>query len=754
MDELLPLIPYGATEISAIISVVNQNDIWTYFHGGLPVFRHDANDKKAFKMITSSFINQGLCRNIDIQKSFNVSKTSIIRNCKRFKKDGPAAFYNPIKRSSNASVLTKEKIIEIEELFELGLKRSEIAKETGIRHCTISKAIQQGRIVEKKKSKIVPLSNKSERSRIDAEAGKEIGVACTRTTERAFAAFNIFNTAESRFETCYDVTNGGVLTALPALIENGLYHEINKTFSEFNGYYSVVQVLTLLAFMALIRIKTPEQLRWQSPGEIGKLLGLDRCPEVKCLREKMSVLSQDGAAEKWGEQLSQKWMNDNPDFAGVLYVDGHVRLYDGKENVPKQFVSRQRLCLKGFMDFWVNDRLGQPFFVVRQAVNHGMLEALRNDIVPRLLKEVPGQPSKKEIEIDINLHRFIIVFDREGYSPEFFKEMWTQHRIACITYNKYPGEDWEENEFKKTKVKLVGGEITSMDLAKKEKIIGTKEAKIKVDEIRKLTKNKHQTSIISTAYKLDMDFTAAFMFTRWCQEAFFGYMMEHFAIDLLSEYTKVDVPDTEKVISPEWRCLEKEKNSLNGKVKSKKSRFSDFVLKPMEPTGTKKYKKWEKAKAEFAEEIKILEEKLKIVKVRQKEKNKYIEISDLPEEELFQQIASDKKNISDSIKMISYRAETAMAGLIVDDFGRLNQARALVRNVFSSEADLFPDTKAGKLIIRLHNLSTCGLDKKLDKLLQHLNDSKMKFPGTNMELVYERIGSEKVSSKLPAGQDF
>lgn len=151
MDELLPLIPYGATEISDVISVVNQNDTWTYFHGGLPVFRHDANDKKAFKMITSSFIDQGLCRNVDIQNSFNVSKSGIIRNCKKFKKDGPAAFYNPIKRSGNASVLTKEKIIEIEELFELGLKRSEAAKETGIKHCTISKAIQQGRIIEKKK---------------------------------------------------------------------------------------------------------------------------------------------------------------------------------------------------------------------------------------------------------------------------------------------------------------------------------------------------------------------------------------------------------------------------------------------------------------------------------------------------------------------------------------------------------------------------------------------------------------------------
>jgi len=571
-------------------------------------------------------------------------------------------------------------------------------------------------------------------------AAEKHGIACTRINERALATFGIFNTGESRFEPCLDVANGGVLTALPALIENGLYHEIDKYFTEFNGYYSVVHILTLLAFMALVRIKTAEQLRWESPGEFGKLLGLDRCPEVRCLREKMANLSQDGAAEKWGEQLSRKWMNDNPDFAGVLYVDGHVRLYGGEEKIPKQFVSRQRLCLKGFMDFWVNDRLGQPFFVVRQPVNHGMLEVLRNDIVPRLLEEIPGQPSVEQLQTDLKLHRFIIVFDREGYSPEFFKEMWTKHRIACITYDKYPGEDWKETDFGETEIKLIGGEITSMNLAKKEKIIGNKKVNFQVDAIRKLTKNKHQTSIISTAYKLKMEFVAAFMFTRWCQEAFFKYMMAHYAIDALLEYTKADVPGTEKVISPEWRRLEKEKNSLNGKIKSKKSRFADFSLNPMELTWTKKYKKWEKAKEEIAEEIKILEEKLIVIKAKQKEKNKYIKIADLPDEESFQQIATGKKNFSDAIKMISYRAETTMAGLVVDDFGRFDQARALVCDVFSSDADLVPDTESGKLTIRLHNLSTRALNKKLDKLLEVLNDSKTKYPCTNMVLFYERIG--------------
>ena len=82
---------------------------------------------------------------------------------------------------------------------------------------------------------------------------------------------------------------------------------------------------------------------------------------------------------------------------------------------------------------WVNDVLGQPFFAVSRPIDHGLLEALKSDIVPRLLKEVPGQPSAAELEADRYRVRFVILFDRQWNSPEFFKEMWQTHRIACAT---------------------------------------------------------------------------------------------------------------------------------------------------------------------------------------------------------------------------------------------------------------------------------------------------------------------------------
>ncbi len=742
MDEILPLIPYGATKIANNLSVISENDEWTYYHGVLPVTTHKASDTRFFRMITSSFILNGVCRNADIIRVFNVSKSSVIRNCKKCGERGSDAFFkNSGKGERKSKVLTEDKLKKAEELLLASFSRSEVASKIGVKYDTLSKAMQDGRLKTASLSVASSCIDKSARSLIDYNAGEGIGVACTRPCERTLAAFGLLNIAESRFERCNDVTNGGVLTALPALISNGLYHEIDKCFTEFSGYYSVTHVITLLAFMALCRIKTVEKLRWQPPGELGKLLGLDRIPEVRCLRNKLTELSNNGAAEKWGELLTKKWMDEAPDLAGVLYVDGHVRLYGGQEKLPKQYVSRERLCLRGVMDFWVNDMLGQPFFVVRTTVNPGMLQVLRETIVPRLLKDVPGQPTEEMLKADPHLHRFIIVFDREGYSPGFFKEMWEKHRIACMTYNKYPGDDWEKSEFQDVAVRLINGENTNMELAERGTMVGSGKDKLWMREIRKLTKSGHQTSIVSTAYSLCNMVLAVLMFARWCQENFFNYMMQHYAIDLLSDYLKEKVPDTEMVVSSKWRALEKKINSLNGRLKARKNRFADLTLHPAMEDNIKKYKEWEKTKIELAEEIKILETELIVFKTERKTIEKHIRVIDLSEEESFQALSSSKKHMVDTIKMIAYRAETAMGNIIWKECGTLEQARSLIRDVLASEADIIPDKHAKLLTVRLHNLSTRAMDRKLDKLLSVLNEAKMKYPCSDLTLRYERIGN-------------
>jgi hypothetical protein len=228
-----------------------------------------------------------------------------------------------------------------------------------------------------------------------------------------------------------------------------------------------------------------------------------------------------------------------------------VRVYNGRlTSLPRRYVSRERLCLRGITDYWVNDAIGRPFFVIEKSIDPGLLVTLRKDIVPRLLDDVPGQPAMRN---SMKIHRhagLLLVFDREGYSPSFFSEMWRNHRISCLTYHKHPGEPWPEEWFTPHKVAMPAGEVIDMQLCEMGTLVGSGKKAIWMREVRKLTDSGHQTSFISTAFDLPHTQLAARMFSRWSQENFFAYMMEHFDIDVVLEYGTTEFPDTEKVVNP------------------------------------------------------------------------------------------------------------------------------------------------------------------------------------------------------------
>ena len=97
---------------------------------------------------------------------------------------------------------------------------------------------------------------------------------------------------DSHFEACADVPKGGVLLALPALLASGLWERTEEHFELPQGYYQMVHVFLLVALLALARVRSLEGLRYCAPGEWGKVLGLDRVPEVRTLRNKLQQLGQ------------------------------------------------------------------------------------------------------------------------------------------------------------------------------------------------------------------------------------------------------------------------------------------------------------------------------------------------------------------------------------------------------------------------------------------------------------------------------
>src|SRR4029077_7620770 len=83
-------------------------------------------------------------------------------------------------------------------------------------------------------------------TRAVADAAAEMGTACTRPDQRVLAAFGLLDGAPVRFETFRDVSFGGVLCALPALAENGLFRHIHDCLKPLHGHYNTLHVIILL----------------------------------------------------------------------------------------------------------------------------------------------------------------------------------------------------------------------------------------------------------------------------------------------------------------------------------------------------------------------------------------------------------------------------------------------------------------------------------------------------------------------------
>ena len=172
-----------------------------------------------------------------------------------------------------------------------------------------------------------------------------------------------------------------------------------------------------------------------------------------------------------------------------------------------------------------------------------MIEKIKEEIIPQLDKDVPCQPSMEELEENPYLSRYMIVCDREIYSPEFFYDLW-QERIAVCTYQKNVKDKWPEEEFTSYEEVLPGGETVKVKLAERGVLLesiplkGGRKKQIWCREIRKRSESGHQTSIITTNFTMHLIMIGVYMFARWCQENFFKYMMEHFDIDGLVSYLK------------------------------------------------------------------------------------------------------------------------------------------------------------------------------------------------------------------------
>ena len=559
-----------------------------------------------------------------------------------------------------------------------------------------------------------------------------LGIATTRVEERVASSLGVCQQNTIHFEYSQSVCQAGLLFMLPALLAQGLLKTKNVYSFPAGHYYNLESIVLTLSFMALARIKNPEQLKQYKPGEIGRLIGLDRIPEVKCLREKIKLLTEQEKATKLNNLLIEHWYNKDEVLsqeAAFLYIDGHVRIYYGqKANLPSKFVSRQKLCLSATSEYWVNDAKGMPVMMVLGQLTEKLQTMIERDIIPQLLQtSLLDEPDKERSDPQCTF-----VFDREAYEPAFFQRLWNKYKIAIITYRKNVKDKWDENDFKSIDIKVLDQTVT-MHICEQE----TELSGHTFREIRRLSKDGHQTAIITTHPTLNKNDIAGRMFARWSQENFFRYLIQDYDFDKMIQYGTEEINPKAEVVNPPYRKISHKIKKIREKISRLESKLFPLVEQVMDgdldalPAITMKQAEYMERINHLKEVESELVEKRKLIPAR-------IKLEKMPEQTRYNKLKTESKMLMNIIKMICYRAESAMADLALPHLTRAREERRmLIKQIINNNADLIPDYTNNTLTVILHSLSSPRFNKATNELIKILNESQTIFPGTKLRLIYK-----------------
>jgi hypothetical protein len=384
-------------------------------------------------------------------------------------------------------------------------------------------------------------------------------------------------------------------------------------------------------------------------------------------------------------------------------------------------VTRRRLCMPATTDVWVQQQDAQPLFVVTAPANDDLRAMLLRHILP-------------EIRRLVGERRVTLCFDREGWSPKFFRECYEQG-FDVLTYRRGPYPTWRRAAFRPITATVEGREVRYMLAERAVDVLPG----FRMREVRRLSDDGgHQTAILTTRTDLPTAVVAYRMFERWTQENFFRYMRQHFALDALLTYA-VEPADPERTIpNPTRKALRKQLAEARTTLKALEQEYGHAAQQ--NPEGRRPTMRGFKiAHGALGQQIRAQERACRRLEVRLAALPERVPVKAVMDEAEIVKLAPEAKHLTDTIKMVAYRAEIALVRCLAPHYARTeDEGRALIREMLSSSVDVIPD--AQHLRIRLHSLANPRSNQALAHVCATLNALALQYPGTSQTLVYEAPG--------------
>jgi len=516
------------------------------------------------------------------------------------------------------------------------------------------------------------------------------------------------------------VPRGGVLLAVPVLLTSGIFEVAPKVYGSIGpAFYGLRTSILAFLLMALLRVKRAENLKEVAPAELGRVLGLDRAPEMKTLRGKLAELAARGKSLDFMRLLAHIRAKEHANDLAYLYIDGHVRVYSGQEKITKTYVMQRRLAMPGTIDYWVNDQRGQPLLVITAEANEGLSKML----LP-VLAEVRGV---------IGDRRATVAFDRGGWNLKLFKALIKDGNWDILTYRKGSSSPVPRKSFRMHKAKIDGREV-SYELSEKNVRIGG----MTLRQVTVLGKNDHQTHILTSKKGVPAIEIAYRMFDRWRQENYFKYMEAEFALDALVEYGTEEADPNRMVPNPKRKAIDKELAAAKAEA-AKLERDLGAAAFDNEEGKRRTMRGFKSATgATIGKPLREAREKVQEILERRQTIPKRVTVTEALDDKPTR-LCTESKRLSDTFKMVAYQAETALVDLLRPHYRRTeDEGRKLIATALKSAVEL--SVREGELRVTLAALSSPHRTRAINSLCEELNKLNAHYPGTNLRLRYAVAG--------------
>jgi transposase len=750
----LPLLAASNTVvINARCSLRIETDQRVIAVAGLPVHHYRAEDAIAEAYAMVFLVQSGFAQQTEVARAFARSVRSVRRYQWRYAQGGMAALAREEGWRRGRRRISGKRLRSIELLKSQGMSNRAIAHRLGVNEKAIRKlvgaskpsaseqlSLAEATIVAAKTPSATAMPSAT--STADVADGvtpsveKRIGdgdpiTACAdddepvpmsldrdasdRTFDRQLAYLGLLDDAAPLFREGLSVPGIGVLLAVPCLIENGLLRISRKLYGEIGpAFYGLRTTLLMLFFMALLRIKRPEHLKEHDPAAFGRLLGLDRAPEVKTLRRRLTRLAAHHCAEQLGAELARLRIDKRGHLMGFLYVDGHVRAYHGQRTIASRaYVARRHLAMPANTDYWVNDRSGDPLLVITGEVNAALTRAL-----PRILREVRGLVGER---------RVTIVFDRGGWSPNLFATI-IKEGFDLMTYRAGRCRHIHERRFIRRRAELDRGWV---DYLLHDQPVSLLKGKLRLRQVTRLCESGHQTQVITSRWDLRDVEVAYRMFDRWRQENFFKYMREEFLLDALVDYQIEPEDPTRTIRNPERRVLDKQIRVARADLAKLEREYGAAAADNAEqrrPT----MRGFKTAHRRLGKQLRTARARVTQLLEQRRGLPKRVEVRDLSEPAVVK-LATERKHLTDIIKMVAYQAESDLLALLRPHYARADQeGRTLLHELFSTAGDI--RVGESELHISLAPLSSPHRTHAAQALCELLDQTATIFPGSCLRM--------------------